>query len=414
MSNTRRKSATAANRKPAAKKNIFQRVPGFAWIGGGILLVALIVILCILLIPKKGEEPSRQAEYQSNQMYSLGLVAVKQDGKWGYRNEAGQMEIPFLYEDVKPFRENGMAAVKKDGKWGYINDQGQQVIACIYQDAESFSHGLAPVQIGGKWGYINASGMDVVPVKYEFAGVFAENGLALIRSNGLYGYLNAEGAEVIAPGYDSAGNFNASGLALVSKQGAYGYIDKTGAEIIPFAYDYLGPFVSDLAPAKQGGRFGFIDGTGSFVIQPQYDYAEAFSTDGVAKVMVAGKYSYINTENETIITENFQNSGNFYNGYAVVKKDGKQGLLKADGTYAIPLGEYQFPKAVSEGLIVYKDSSGLYGYMDVAGNILVQAQFTAAESFRSDGYAAVEKDGKWGLVKNDGTIAVEPQYEDIK
>lgn len=410
MASNKRKATVG---KPTKKKNFFQRVPLPYWIGGGALLVAMIVVLCIL-VPKKNAESSRQGEYQPNQMYSLGLVAVKQDGKWGYRNEAGQMEIAFLYEDVKPFRENGMAAVKKDGKWGYINDRGQQVIPCIYQDAESFSHGLAPVEIGGKWGYINSSGMDVVPAKYEFAGVFAENGLALIRSSGLYGYLNAEGVEVIAPGYDSAGNFNASGMALVSKQGAYGYIDKTGAEVIPFVYDYLGPFASGLAPAKQGGLFGFIDETGNFAIQPQYDYAEAFSDDGVAKVMVAGKYSYINTRNEMILREYFQQSGNFYNGYAVVKKDGKQGLLKTDGTYAIPLGEYQFPKMVSGELLVYKDQNGLYGYMDVTGKVRIAAQFTAAESFRSDGYAAVAKDGKWGLVKSDGTVAVEPLYEDIK
>lgn len=415
MEGKHRKKTTSKAKNAGSLKDRLKKIPLPWWIGGGVVLAGLIVLIVVLCLPKKTPAATpAPAAPTGNYLFSGGMAAVKLEGNWGYINEKGTVVVTAKYEDAKPFRENGMAAVKQNGKWGYVNSLGVQVIECIYEDAEAFSQGLAPVQLNGRWGYINEGGMNVIPASYQYAGVFQENGLALVRSEGFYGYINSSGEMVIPAAYDSASAFSSAGMALVSKNGLYGYIDATGNAVIALNYTYLGPFYSGLAPAKTQEQFGYIDTTGAFVIQPKYEYAEAFSQDGVAKVTVTGKYMFINTKGEPITETAFSKAGTFQNGYAVVTVDGKQGLLKPDGTYAIAPGEYGFPKPVCEELLVFRDPAGLYGYMDTAGTVVIPAQFTDAQSFRKDGFAAVEKDGKWGIVDKTGSWIADARFEEIK
>ncbi len=50
-----------------------------------------------------------------------------------------------------------------------------------------------------------------------------------------------------------------------------------------------------------------------------------------------------------------------------------------------------------------------YGYMDTTGRVLITTQFKDAQSF-SDGFAAVEVDGKWGYIDRNGQMMIQPQF----
>jgi hypothetical protein len=65
-------------------------------------------------------------------------------------------------------------------------------------------------------------------------------------------------------------------------------------------------------------------------------------------------------------------------------------------------------------MLLFKNAQGLYGFMDTAGNTIVQAQYTAASAFRKDGYAAVQMDEKWGLIDKTGTLVLDTKFEDIR
>lgn len=408
----KRKGKYGSQKSKKQTPGFLKKIPLPFWIGVGAIL--LVVLLAVLLWPKTPPEKPKAAEPVENTLFSGGMVALQKDGKWGYQNREGEIVIPLIYEDAKPFSTNGMAAVKQDGKWGYINAKGELVVECLYEQADSFSAGFAPVQISSRWGYINESGMNVIAAQYEFAGGFAQNGCALVRYDGFYGYIDTQGNYAVQPMYDSASGFDASGIALVSKGGLYGCIDKTGKQVIEPKFTYLGAFASGLAPAKLTDGFGYVDMSGNFVIQPQYEYAEAFSPDGIAKVTVSGKYAFINTSGELITDTVFSQAGNFSEGFAVVTVDGQQGLLKTDGTYGIAPGKWKFPEPVNQGLLVFRDEKGLYGFLDTAGNVVIEPQFTQAKSFREDGYAPVQSDGKWGVVDKTGNWVVAAAYETVK
>ena len=77
-----------------------------------------------------------------------------------------------VYEDARPFTDDGWAAVKKNGKWGFIDTAGQFMIEPGFDDALSFSGHLAAVKRGELWGYVSLSGKVVIEPQFLKAKSF--------------------------------------------------------------------------------------------------------------------------------------------------------------------------------------------------------------------------------------------------
>ena len=58
-----------------------------------------------------------------------------------------------------------------------------------------------------------------------------------------------------------------------------------------------------------------------------------------------------------------------------------------------------------------KGENGKYGFVDDAGNWVIEPRFTSAKRFES-GLAPVSENYWWGILKQDGTWLVKPQYDD--
>ena len=123
-------------------------------------------------------------KYQKASEFNDGLVAVCYCSRYGdygpcfgYSKflDNNNREIDFKYDVYHPFYEN-LAAVYSDSekKYGFINRAGEVIIPFDYEDAGSFSNGLAPVEKDGKWGYISPSNQVVIPFKYDKAGDFVD------------------------------------------------------------------------------------------------------------------------------------------------------------------------------------------------------------------------------------------------
>ena len=155
-------------------------------------------------------------------MYSNGYIAAKENGKWGvidiktnwliapeydeiitdglgrcyaqgnvfvrrnnevylYTKNGVTNEI---YQDARPFSNEGYAAVKKENKWGFIDSYGNLVIDYIYDDALSFGQHLAAVKIGEMWGYINVYGQIVIDTIFMDAESFSDGTAPVLTGRG--------------------------------------------------------------------------------------------------------------------------------------------------------------------------------------------------------------------------------------
>jgi hypothetical protein len=99
----------------------------------------------------------------------------------------------------------------------------------------------------------------------------------------------------------------------------------------------------------------------------------------------------------------------FFEGYAVVLRDGKYGLINENWELTIPC-KYRSLGVVNEGAIVYyNDTLNRHGVVDVNDNIIIKPIFDQVSGF-SEGLCGVLDNGKWGFVDKDGEVVIAPQF----
>ena len=93
-------------------------------------------------------------------------------------------ELLGTYEDARPFSSEGYAAVKKDGKWGFIDPEGTVQIPYQFDEALSFGQHLAAVRVDERWGYVNLYGNIVIDPSFLQAKSFADGSAPVLTEKG--------------------------------------------------------------------------------------------------------------------------------------------------------------------------------------------------------------------------------------
>ena len=55
--------------------------------------------------------------------------------------------------------------------------------------------------------------------------------------------------------------------------------------------------------------------------------------------------------------------------------------------------------------------NGKYGYINEAGEVVVDYIYDDATEQNKFGYVAVQKNGKWGSIDSEGEVVIKPTYE---
>lgn len=207
-----------------------------------------------------------------------------------------------------------------------------------------------------------------------------------------------------------------------------------------------------IVPFRSGDLWGFSDAKGNIVVEPQYnstylmddgfgrywqgEYTGLVSPDG--KVLTEADYAfispfsnglavfrkddefsgYLNEQGQVAIAAQFEEARDFVNGYAFVKKDGKYHIIKPDGSIVktigkwMPLSNEPYPgnpqQEVDSGFTLVQETesdSYLMGLIDSLGNTLLRPTYEFL-SFPSGGVMVAQKEGKYGLIRTDGSSVI--------
>ena len=304
--------------------------------------------------------------HTSTSPQTAALFAVREHGRWGFINRAGQIAIPACFDDVGEFSEQ-LARFERDGRWGYINPQGDLVIEPNFPWAEDFHEGLAHVQVtgtvlgyDGRWGYIDQSGKMVI----------AANGTRMLSDS---------------DGEESAFH---DGLAMVEVEGnaippRKGFIDKSGKLVISGNFTYLYPFSEGLAAATKSesgdSGWGFIDKTGNWAIAPQFERTSNFKF-GLAPVNLKHNCGYIDKKANRVLR--------------LPAPEGNEDCASAWGDFTDGLSRWLF--------------GDKYGFIDRKGKTVIPPQFDLTYGF-SEGLAAVQVGKRWGYIDTTGKMVIAPR-----
>lgn len=268
-------------------------------------------------------------------------TVVAKDGElYGIGDVKGSLLIPAEYKEANPFSGDGYALVQKENnEWIYIDEDNQtrKVPDKEYKDLGMFSEKRAAASKDGVFGYLNE---DMEP-----AGKFVWDRLTGIR--------------------------NGVGAAL--DDGKWTLVDKDGKEKSKERYDGViidgNGFCSGQKRifVKSGKTYIIVNTKGKRVGELSFENAKAFTEDGFAAVCIDGKWGFVNTDGELVISCTYEDAESFQNGYAAVCTEGK------------------------------------WGYIDSDGNVVIEPVFSEAKHFSSEGTAVVrinvQGEEEWRLIQ---------------
>jgi hypothetical protein len=282
------------------------------------------------------------------------------NGKGGFIDVNGKVQIPFQYDEVFDFAE-GFAAVRNGDKWGYIDKTGKFLVSPMYDfaypfksgvakvvfrdslfvinqgggriyiqnlDYDEFNNGLVKISKDGLWGFVNQHGKVIIPFEYDEAGDFSEN-TGYARMDGEWTFFDTSGNTVFKTGLTPKGGFS-EGLIMVVNGDKYGYLDKAGKPAIPlnlqFRNNTVNAFSDGLAVFQQGANYysykmGCIDKTGKVVIEPQFRLLYPFYEK--LAVFTEELSGYIGQSGKILIPAVYENAFRFSEGHAIaIRKSG--------------------------------------------------------------------------------------------
>lgn len=139
-----------------------------------------------MLISEDGEVVSDKyneivVDYVGRYIVDDVIVISKKDGEYAFCDEDLKVKEDIKCDDIDVYTEDELIAICQNGKWGYVDEDGKEVIKPQYEDAKSFSNGLAGVCKDGKWGFINVDGLMVIEPQFSEVGYLLEDGICVVR-----------------------------------------------------------------------------------------------------------------------------------------------------------------------------------------------------------------------------------------
>lgn len=252
------------------------------------------------------------------------------------------------YSDFLPYC-NGTYAVMNLELWGYVDGSGSDATDLTYSFASrTGAEGLRVV--ADEDGCVLVDEQGIIRGKLAFVpesvGVYAE-GLIPLEHDGTVGYYNSLGDHQFG-GYLAASSFQDERAAVETGKDVWKLIDTQGQEVSGRSYQEIrvnqdGTYIRDnVMLAKVDGQFQLYDREEKVIGSFSCDDLDVLTEDGLIAFERDGKWGFVDTEGNEVLSPAYESAKSFSNGLAAVCQNGQWGFIDREGNLAI---EYQFMDA---------------------------------------------------------------------
>lgn len=340
--------------------------------------------------------------------YEENVLRYMENGKYGLIDFSGKKIVEPIYDNIYAIEDIEKSLIlEKDGKKGVINSKTKEIVVPVeYQEvtniSKSYEDGYIVKNDEGKYGLIGSDKSKILEEKYtEIKRVTKNNFYAVVEDEKL-AVVNKKGEVILDQGFDSIVDMQTERF-LVVKAGKYGVISTNGTEVIKCEYDDMKYAFNNYYIAKKDGKYGIVDITENTVLDFNYE-----------NISYIEKADFIQCENEDFTTDIYDRNVvkvlekvivsdlNIDNGYIRVRQGNDYKY------YNFKFEEKTNKEALATNTLFLIKENGKYGYENKNGDRIVDCIYDDAKEQNKFGYCAVNKDGKWGALKSDGTVVVEP------
>lgn len=344
----------------------------------------------------------------TNIWYEDNVLKFEKAGKKGLIDFNGKIIVNAEYDDI--YALSGIKdtlIVEKAGKKGLINNKTSEIIIDpVYIEIIAISNkhedGYIVKNEVNKYGLIANDKTKILDEKYDDIKQVTGNGYFVVVENGVAKIINKSGEMILNSGFDSVEAIQVDNFIII-KEGKYGVIDKKGEIVISPEYENIKFGKADSFITQKDGKIGIIKKDGTNIINFEYerityienaDFFQAekdnFKTDIIDR-------NFSKVLEDVIITEL-----NLENGYLRTR------VGQEYKYYNFKFEEKTNKEILSTNTLFLIKENGKYGYENKNGEIIVDCIYDDAKEQNEFGYCAVKKDGKWGALKSDGTVAASP------
>ena len=295
-------------------------------------------------------------------------------------------------------KEQGKIASKdyfaafKDNKWGVIDETGSVIIDPSYSEMI----------------IVPNSKNDVFLCTYDVDYTTGTYKTKALNSKNEEIFKDYDKIEAIQNKDEKDNLWYEDDVLKVEKNGKYGIIDLSGKELLSCEYDQISALsgIKNALKILKDGKYGIVDDEGKVILKTEYADITNLGKDNKSGYIVKnteGKYGIVDFSGNIILDMKYDEIAKVYgNDYYVVKKSGKQILVKKDGTEILTTGFDEITeilKNIDNGIIYKKDNK--YGVMKTTGEVTIEEILQSYDSI-------VEK-----IIKEQITIPYETVTKDV-
>ena len=232
------------------------------------------------------------------------------------------------------------------------------------------------------------------------------------------------GEKLFTTNYNFLGKFGKSSIFIAKKATKFGLIDENESIILPFEYDAI--FFKRLKNPKLGlnipygivklnDRYGLLDSIGNLTTQVYFDQFPNIFNQWGGSVSVNGQFGVISPNGELLIPFEYDRDIALNGEFAIVRKNGWDGVYKLGGSLIIPTEFEGISKQFEEQVYIVRkeEKKGLYNQF---GELLLPIAYDDifyTPSFSDQQWLKVLKDKNQGIVNSKGEFIIQAEYEYI-
>ncbi len=392
-----------------------------------------------------------QVNYKfSNVSYvSDQLFMGEYNGKWFiFKAKNGQLINKKGFERVLPEKE-GLIAIMEDGKWGFIDTRGQEVIKLQFANVGNFIDGRCAVYTGKGWGVIDKTGKYLIRPDYDEININSERYICVKKGN-KWGIFDLKNKKIILnPTYQDIVILKYPQAAIAKEKDNY-YLLKlkdSSVEKMDVKFTDYKLNVDRWLPVKIKDKWHLLDlktmkVTYSKGYEDIWGYEEGylqlrqarkfyiFTANGnllerefnINSLLIpAGKYLFVNNYNGKITVIDLMKSRiirdfdaeeiiSFDNELLALKRKNKWGVFTKNGKEIIEQ-KYDAIWQVFPDLYAI-ELNKKWGLLKANGGTVGKIEYDLIGQAR-EGLISVLKNGKWGVIDKNGMLVLKNQYDQI-
>ena len=392
--------------------------------------------------------------------YKEGELLVKQNDKYGVINIKGKSLIDIQYDQISVdeyyTEENDyqyagyiVSITTDEGyRYGYLDYKGNKILDTQYNEMERITqlqddnNKYLICAKNGQYGVAKNENL-IIENEYQSIQYDSTNQVFILEKSKQYGVANLEGKLIIPLQYsqiDITGIYlyakNEQGVTVYDKNGTqasidsnisilktenekyqieinnqdgtkYGVINQDGKTLIEQKYNYIEYLYDNyFIISNENGKLGVVDEKDNEKIEAIYDSMQKIQdTDLIQTTLSEAKTTQIYSKNMQKICEMQDATIEKLNNNIKIYNENEIKYFDLEGK------ELSNTQVYANNKLFVKKEGDKYGFVDKSGNVVVDYKYDKAYEFNIYGFAAVQKDGKWGAIDEQGQEVVGPIYE---